>query len=80
MTFAPLADYLKKELSDSINEVVISTRLTTSPCLIVSDAYAWTGNMEKLMASQNSGTGENFMSTFMKTQKRVRCSGRIIRD
>ncbi|KAI5480834.1 heat shock protein Hsp90 [Pseudohyphozyma bogoriensis] len=69
-TFEPLAKYLKKELEDSINDVVISTRLTTSPCLIVSDSYAWTANMERLMASQNT-VGDNFMANFMKSQKRT---------
>ncbi|KAL8278223.1 hypothetical protein RQP46_009396 [Phenoliferia psychrophenolica] len=70
-TFEPLSEYLKRELSESINEVVISTRLTTSPCLVVTDSYAWTANMEKLMAAQNSAGGENFMANFMKTQKRT---------
>lgn len=56
----------------SINIVVISTRLTTSPCLIVSDSRAWTANMERLMSAQNSVGGENFMAQYMKTQKRVR--------
>ncbi|KAM0750396.1 heat shock protein Hsp90 [Meredithblackwellia eburnea MCA 4105] len=70
-TFEPLANYLKKQLSESVNEVVISNRLTTSPCLVVTDSYAWTANMERLMAAQNSAGGDNFMTNFMKTQKRT---------
>ncbi|KAK4705512.1 molecular chaperone HtpG, partial [Phenoliferia sp. Uapishka_3] len=69
-SFEPLAEYLKRELSESISEVVISTRLTTSPCLVVTDSYAWTANMERLMASQNSVGGDNFMANYMKTQKK----------
>lgn len=69
--FEPLSTYLKRELGDHINDVVLSTRLTNSPCLIVTDSYAWTGNMERLMAAQNSGTGDNFMANFMRTQKRT---------
>lgn len=60
-----------KELDASISEVIISTRLTTSPCLVVTDSYAWTGNMERLMAAQNSQAGDGFLANYMKTQKKV---------
>lgn len=54
--------------------VVVSTRLTTSPCAIIADQNAWTGNMERLVAAQNSrqgGNQEDFMKTYMKTQKKI---------
>jgi len=75
--FGPLMTYLKKELEEGVSEVVISTRLTTSPCAVVADSYAWTGNMERLMAAQNTRpdageTGQaDFMTDFMRKAKRV---------
>lgn len=54
-----------------LTTVIISTKLTTSPCLVVTDSYAWTANMERLMAAQNSGAGDNFMANYMKGQKKV---------
>jgi heat shock protein beta len=35
--FKPLTEYLKQELASGVNEVAISTRLTTSPCAVIAD-------------------------------------------
>jgi len=70
--FKPLTDYFKQLLSDSVNEVVISGRLTTSPCAVVTDRYAWTGNMERMMAAQNNAREQDSMMTnFFKNAKKV---------
>ncbi|SGY97407.1 BQ5605_C035g11402 [Microbotryum silenes-dioicae] len=69
--FEPLAKYIEKTLADSVEKVVISTRLTTSPCLVVAGKQGYSGNMERLIASQNQGTGENFMTSFAKMQKKT---------
>ena len=44
MSEGPLKEYLEK--------VIISTRLTTSPCAVVAGTYGWSGNMERIMSSQ----------------------------
>lgn len=81
-TFEPLATFLKNALSEQVDEVVISTRLTKSPCLVVSNQFGWTGNMERLMASQNKP--DDFMAQFMRTQRKVRrhtaCRSRGLAD
>ncbi|SCV68017.1 BQ2448_138 [Microbotryum intermedium] len=69
--FEPLAKYIEKTLAESVEKVVISTRLTTSPCLVVAGKQGYSGNMERLIASQNQGTGENFMTAFAKMQKKT---------
>ncbi|TNY23764.1 Hsp90 protein-domain-containing protein [Rhodotorula diobovata] len=70
-TFAPLAAYLKKELADVVDKVTISTRLTTSPCLVTAGAYGYSGNMERLLAAQNGQQGgDNFMLNFARMQKK----------
>ncbi|GAA5860289.1 hypothetical protein JCM8547_003453 [Rhodosporidiobolus lusitaniae] len=70
-TFAPLVAYLKKELAQSVEKVTLSTRLTTSPCIVTAGTYGYSGNMERLLAAQNAGTGgENFMLQFAKSQKK----------
>lgn len=50
--------------------VVISNRLVTSPCAVVTDSYAWTGNMERLMAAQNNRES-NMVLDFIRTAKRT---------
>ncbi|KEI36202.1 uncharacterized protein L969DRAFT_82929 [Mixia osmundae IAM 14324] len=69
--YEPLVAYLKKELDASVSEVVLSTRLTTSPCAVTADSYAWTANMERLMAAQSGKTGEDFMTKFIRESKRI---------
>ncbi|GAA6008096.1 hypothetical protein JCM10207_007028 [Rhodosporidiobolus poonsookiae] len=70
-TFAPLITYLKKELGQFVEKVTLSTRLTSSPCLVTASTYGYSGNMERLLAAQNAGTGgDNFMLQFAKSQKK----------
>ncbi|KAJ8297226.1 ATP-dependent permease MDL1, mitochondrial [Rhodotorula toruloides] len=68
-TFAPLVGYLKKELAEFVDKVTISTRLTTSPCLVTAGTYGYSGNMERLLAAQNQGS-DNFMLNFARMQKK----------
>jgi len=35
-----------------IEKAVISERLTKSPCVLVANAYGWSGNMERIMKAQ----------------------------
>lgn len=70
--YEPLSNWIKKELDEYVGDVVISNRLTTSPCAVVADSYAWTGNMERLMAAQGSrGNDNNFMMDMIKKAKKV---------
>lgn len=68
IAFAPLIDWLKKELKGDISDgqlsfdefqearadlpVVLTNRLVTSPCTIVVDSFGWSANMAKIMSAQ----------------------------
>ena len=41
--FKPLAEYLQSALDKFIEKVVVSTRLTTSPCAIIASQFGWSG-------------------------------------
>ncbi|GAA5938814.1 hypothetical protein JCM1841_001128 [Sporobolomyces salmonicolor] len=69
-TFQPLVSYLKKELAQFVDKVSISSRLVASPCLVTASTYGYSGNMERLLAAQNAGGGDNFMLNFAKMQKK----------
>lgn len=54
--FKPLSKYLEDTLAkNNVDKVVVSNRLTNSPCAIVASEFGWTGNMERLMSSQTVG-------------------------
>ncbi|KAK8849475.1 hypothetical protein IAR55_004808 [Kwoniella newhampshirensis] len=52
VAFKPLTDWLKKDLTGQISDVVLTNRLVTSPCTIVVDSMGWSANMQRIMAAQ----------------------------
>lgn len=50
--YKPLVDYLKDALSEHLEKVVVTDRLTTSPCALVSTSYGYTANMERIIKAQ----------------------------
>ena len=54
-----LAVLLKKELKESISDVIISNRLTKSPVLLVAEESGMDINMEKLMKMHNQKTPDS---------------------
>lgn len=50
--FESLCKVIKDILDKRVEKVVISNRLVTSPCCIVTSQYGWTANMERIMKAQ----------------------------
>ena len=50
-----LTTLIKDILGESVNKVVISNRLETSPCVLVTTEYGHTANMERIIKSQTLG-------------------------
>ena len=50
--YEDLCKIMKEVLGDSIQKVIISTRLNDSPCCLVTSEYGWTANMERIMKAQ----------------------------
>jgi len=50
--FQPLTDWLKKTLGAKIEKASVSNRLTSSPVVLVTSQYGWSGNMERIMRAQ----------------------------
>jgi len=53
--YKPLVDYLKDILSEKVDKVIVTDRLTTSPCALVSSTYGYTANMERIIKAQALG-------------------------
>jgi len=63
--YKPLTDYLKEILGDKISKVTISTRLTTTPAVVVAPTYGITPTMKRIMKNQplsDSSRAQHLMS------------------
>jgi len=50
--FKALTEVLKKVLGDKVEKVTVSSRLDTTPCVLVTSQFGYSANMERIMKSQ----------------------------
>ena len=57
-----VCDYIKSVLNDEIEKVIVSNKLTNTPCILSTSEYGWTANMQRILKAQTFGKNEmNFM-------------------
>ena len=61
--YKPLCEFIKKTLDSNIQSVVVSSRLTSSPCILVTSQYGWSANMERIMKAQALQETNNMKSS-----------------
>jgi len=60
-----LCTLMKEVLEGQVEKVIVSERLTDSPCVLVTGEYSWSANMERIMKAQalRSSTGGMMMAS-----------------
>jgi molecular chaperone HtpG len=55
-SFEKVCTFMKEVLGDDVEKVVVSNRLDSSPCVLVTTEYSMTSNMQRIMKAQALGS------------------------
>lgn len=72
--FSGLTSYLKETYGKDVEKVVISNRLESTPCVLVTSQYGYSANMERIMKAQ--AFADNQRNAFLFSRKTMEINPR----